>query len=101
MGLVVLVALGIVPFAPQLGAAIQEGGWIVPTAKAATPHLPVASRHEPSAAYMVAADLELDAPGCIVEVEGRAVRPEAHADGSYRISPVMVLTDACFPKGSS
>lgn len=99
MGLVVLVALGIVPFAPQLGAAIQDGGWIVPTAKAATPDLP-APRNPPSATYMVATDLVVDAPGCIIEVEGRLVRPAVHADGSYRISPAMVLTDACFPKGS-
>ncbi len=100
MGLVVLVALGIVPFAPQLGAVIEDGGLIVPSAQAATPPVQAAARQQP-APYMVATDMVLDAPGCTVEIEGLPVRPVVQSDGSYRISPAMVLADACFPRSSS
>lgn len=100
MGLVVLVALGIVPFAPQLGAAIEDGRMIVTSAQASTHSVPVAQRQQ-SAPYVIATDMALDAPGCIVEIEGRPVRPVEQSDGSYWISPAMVLAEACFPRGSS
>lgn len=99
MALIVLAGIAIIPFAPQLGSALRAVDWGVPPAIASSGQQVDPGRSS-ERLYMVATDLVLDAPGCTVELDGLQVEPVAGADGSYLISPEMVLTDDCFPTNS-